>query len=311
MRGSSVASASTSAAWTAACSERRSSDSSGSGPGAASSASTRISSSPWGIASSRFSATRISTERRKGSSPPRPWYSASFGTRGPTSSRSRVRCSTSARSSSSGRSLRSARGRSARSRASRAPAPRPGSPAPRRRGRGPPREPARRLDRAPDAVERGSGGTPRGRRGAPDASCAPVPAHAAREPREERLHLGIARPGARSPLDFAVCLSPGGLGALDAANALGSAADRPGERALLAYTPLHGFPLFALVQTLPARRGSVGRRTGRGRACTGGGGRGGFRTALVELLTIWGYRVFAACDGREALDAFVPDRNPC
>jgi CheY-like chemotaxis protein len=34
------------------------------------------------------------------------------------------------------------------------------------------------------------------------------------------------------------------------------------------------------------------------------------RSALVELLTIWGYRVFAACDGREALERLRAGREP-
>lgn len=34
------------------------------------------------------------------------------------------------------------------------------------------------------------------------------------------------------------------------------------------------------------------------------------RTALVELLTIWGYRVFAARDGREALERLRAGQEP-
>jgi CheY-like chemotaxis protein len=34
------------------------------------------------------------------------------------------------------------------------------------------------------------------------------------------------------------------------------------------------------------------------------------RSALVELLTIWGYRVFAASDGREALERLRAGREP-
>ena len=34
------------------------------------------------------------------------------------------------------------------------------------------------------------------------------------------------------------------------------------------------------------------------------------RIALVELLSIWGYRVFAACDGREALERLRVAQEP-
>jgi CheY-like chemotaxis protein len=34
------------------------------------------------------------------------------------------------------------------------------------------------------------------------------------------------------------------------------------------------------------------------------------RSALVELLSIWGYRVSAACDGREALERLRAGREP-
>ena len=34
------------------------------------------------------------------------------------------------------------------------------------------------------------------------------------------------------------------------------------------------------------------------------------RTALVELLSIWGYRVSTACDGREALERLRAGREP-
>lgn len=34
------------------------------------------------------------------------------------------------------------------------------------------------------------------------------------------------------------------------------------------------------------------------------------RTALVELLSIWGYRVTTACDGREALQRLGAGREP-
>ena len=34
------------------------------------------------------------------------------------------------------------------------------------------------------------------------------------------------------------------------------------------------------------------------------------RTALVELLSIWGYRVMTACDGREALERLGAGQEP-
>jgi len=34
------------------------------------------------------------------------------------------------------------------------------------------------------------------------------------------------------------------------------------------------------------------------------------RTALVELLSIWGYRVSTACDGREALERLASGQEP-
>ena len=34
------------------------------------------------------------------------------------------------------------------------------------------------------------------------------------------------------------------------------------------------------------------------------------RIALVELLSIWGYRVMAACDGREALERLRTGQEP-
>ena len=34
------------------------------------------------------------------------------------------------------------------------------------------------------------------------------------------------------------------------------------------------------------------------------------RTALVELLSIWGYRVLTACDGREALERLGAGQEP-
>ena len=34
------------------------------------------------------------------------------------------------------------------------------------------------------------------------------------------------------------------------------------------------------------------------------------RSSLVELLTMWGYRVYAACDGREALERLRAGQEP-
>src|SRR5262249_55928558 len=81
--------------------------------------------------------------------------------------------------------------------------------------------------------------------------------------------------------------------------------------ALLAHIHPHGFPLLALVQSV---------ETG-GQRMSGGGRDVGahvlvvedeadLRTALVELLSIWGYRVSTARDGREALERLRTGREP-
>ncbi len=229
VRGSSPPSASTSADRTTACSARRSSEASGSGPGAASSAMPRCSGSVPALAPSRFSATRSRTERSQGSRPPRPWYSASFGPRGPSSSRSRVRWSTSERSSSSRRSRLSARGSSARRPVRPAARGRPGIPrAPRRRGRDPPRGPGRHPAPAPGLARRRSGGRHRGRLEGPGARAARPGAHHRAGPRGRTSSQGVARPGTRSPLT-SQSARPAGPWPIDAASVVVCAADRPGE----------------------------------------------------------------------------------
>lgn len=75
--------------------------------------------------------------------------------------------------------------------------------------------------------------------------------------------------------------------------------------------PLHGFPLSVIVQTLPCG----GQGLSRGGLPVGAHvlvveDEADLRSALVELLSIWGYRVSTACDGREALERLRAGQEP-
>jgi CheY-like chemotaxis protein len=75
--------------------------------------------------------------------------------------------------------------------------------------------------------------------------------------------------------------------------------------------PLHGFPLSGVVQTLPCG----GQGLSRGGLPVGAHvlvveDEADLRSALVELLSIWGYRVSSACDGREALERLRAGQEP-
>src|SRR5262245_33879917 len=90
----------------------------------------------------------------------------------------------------------------------------------------------------------------------------------------------MSRPGARSPLDRAVCPTWVFFGARDAANAPGHAADRPGERAAdraaerapVAHTALHGFPPLPVMQRVAWAAGECREEDWAGGCARAGGG---------------------------------------